>query len=248
MNGRPSRRELLHGFAALALLPALPNRAMASASAPGRPINPPATPMLFVRRLTRELSGNYAIVAERKFKVRFAALADGFRIEGEQVDCVVDAPPNLAAYARIEQERIETGLFPLDLDRSGLIRSSAGETSHASLDRAIDLALEQVRAMHLPDADKYEAQAFLFGLQRAAGSISSEPPADLFTPPAVAEQISREVALPGGLVGSITTSFSGKVSPESGLLDEAERIVLTGTAGSTRKTLEHWKLERLRQG
>src|SRR5512147_423311 len=106
VSGGPSRRELIRAIAALALLPAMPSRAMASMRA-ARSIAPPPQPMLFARRLTRELSGGYSIVAERSFKVRFVALGDGFRIEGEQVSSSVDAPPNLAAYAKIEQERTE---------------------------------------------------------------------------------------------------------------------------------------------
>jgi hypothetical protein len=248
VSGGPSRRELIRAVAALALLPGLTKRAMASAGASARPIAPPRQPMLFTRRLSRELSGGYSIVAERSFKVGFIATGGGYRIDGEQVASTVDAPPNLAAYAKIEEERVETGLFPLDLDPSGLIRSVATETSHASLDRAVELALEHVRAMQLSQADKDEARAFLLGLQQAASQISSDPPADLFTPPAVAEAVSREVALPGGLTGSISASFSGSISPETGLLDEAERIVLTGAAGSTRKTLEHWSLRKFESG
>jgi hypothetical protein len=204
--------------------------------------------MLFLRRLTRELPGGYAIVVERGFTVRFAALADGFRIDGEQVSSSVEAPPNLAAYAAIEQKRIERGIFPIELDASGLIRSVPGPTAPTGATQGVELALAQIKTMPLPEGDRDEARAFLLGLEQAAGRISSAPPPDLFTPPATAEQATREVMLPGGLAGSIASRFSGTVSPATGLLDQAERVVTTETAGSTRRTLEHWSLRAAAAG
>jgi len=198
--------------------------------------------MLFVRRLTRELPGGYAIVVERGFTVRFAALADGFRIEGEQVSSSVEAPPNLSAYAGIEQKRIESGIFPIELDANGLIRSVPGPVAPAGIAQGVELALEHIKTLPLADGDKDEARTFLLGLEQAAGRISSAPPPDLFTPPVKAEQATREVVLPGGLSGSIASSFSGTVTPATGLLEQAERVVTTATAGSVRRTLEHWSL------
>jgi hypothetical protein len=58
----------------------------------------------------------------------------------------------------------------------------------------------------------------------------------------VARPVTHQVALPNGISGSITTQFSGSVRPETGLLDEAERIVLTGMDGSMRRTVEHWSM------
>ena len=245
MSGKTSRRALMRAIAAAALLPAFAQSAGAAAKSRGGPIVPPKAPMLFSRRLTRELSGGYAIVAERRFEVRFERLGNGFRIDGKQVAVSVDAPPNLAAYVRLEQQRTEAGMFPIMLDSHGLIRSDPEVTSHATLDRAVALALAQVEKMKLSDADKSEARSFLLSLEQAADKISSEPPANLFTPPPAPERLTREVALPGGLSGSISTQFSGSTAPETGLLERAERIVLTGTAGTTRRTLEHWRLDEL---
>ena len=225
-----------------ALVPALGWSIASRAAVGAARIAPPAEPMLFVRRLTRELPGGYAIVVERGFRIRFAAQADGFRIEGEQVSSSVDAPPNLAAYADIERQRVETGVFPIELDAQGLIRSTPAAAAPAALARGVELALEQVRTMQLPKGGEDQARTFLLGLEQAAGRISSAPPPDLFIPPANPEQATREVTLPGGLAGSISSRFSGTLSPLTGLLQQAERIVVTETAGSTRRTLEHWTL------
>jgi len=201
--------------------------------------------MLLTRRLTRELTGGYSIVAERRFRIRFSAANGGFRVDGSQVASSVKAPPNLAEFARLEQQRVEIGLFPLELDRQGIIRSGGAKTSHDSLRRAVELALAEVKQMRLSAQDKDEARAFLLGLERAAGRIASEPPVDLFTPPPLATPATHRVALPNGLSGSITTQFSGSVRPETGLLDQAERIVLTGMDGTMRRTVEHWSMAAL---
>lgn len=237
-----SRRDAMRAIAAGALLPALAWSTTALAIGAGA-IVPPDKPMRFVRRLTRELSGGYAIVVERGFEIRFTALPRGFRIDGQQVSSSVEAPPNLAAYARIEQQRIETGVFPIELDARGLIRSIPGTSTPAALAQGVELALEQVKMMQLPKDSQDEARSFLLGLEQAAGRISSAPPPDLFTPPANAEEATRQVVLPGGLTGSISSRFSGSVSPVTGLLQQAERIVTTTTSGSTRRTLERWSLE-----
>jgi hypothetical protein len=231
----------MRALAAGALLPFLPWPTSARAAA-AHPIAPPLGPMLFTRRLTRELPGDAAIVAERGFEVRFATLPDGFAIDGAQVSSSVEAPPSLAAYAEIERQRVETGLFPLELDARGLIRRTPSASSPATLERGVELALAQVKAMPLPAADKDEARAFLLGLEQAAGRINGAPPIDLFTPPPAPEEARRDVALPGGLSGSISSRFSGTVSPATGLLATAERIVVTQTAGSTRRTIEEWRL------
>ena len=201
--------------------------------------------MLLTRKLTRELSDGYSIVVERRFEVQFVPQGAGFKVRGEQVASKVEAPPNLAAFAKIEQQRIETSLFPLELDRTGLIRSGAIQASQPALDQAVQLALEQVKAMPLTTGEKDEARAFLNGLERAADKISSQPPVDLFTPPLTAAAVTHEAALPDGLLGHITTHFSGSVSSATGLLEQAERIVSTEAAGTRRRTLEHWSLMAL---
>ena len=244
MSRQESRRSVLRTFAALAVLPAFAKGTTALADQLAS-ITPPKGPMLLTRRLTRELSGGYSIVVERSFELRFDRFGAGFKVEGHQVASRVDAPPSLAAYARLEQQRVEDGLFPLELNRAGLITSGSMEVSRAALAQAVELALGQVKTMPLTSGEKEDARAFLKGLEQAAGRISSQPPADLFTPPSKPMAVTHEAALPGGLSGRITTRFSGSVSSATGLLEQAERVVSTEAAGTRRRTLEHWSLGEL---
>jgi hypothetical protein len=111
VTGETSRRELLRAVMAATLLPVFAGSVSASAVAQARSIAPPSVPMLLTRRLMRELTGGYSI-----FRIRFGAVNGGFRVDGSQVASSVKAPPNLAEFARLEQQRVETGLFPLELD------------------------------------------------------------------------------------------------------------------------------------
>lgn len=238
MSLAPTRRGLLRAAAAGMLLPAMARRAQAGA---GR-ISPPTGAMVFSRILRRELAGGHAVVARRDFEIRFHRLADGYRVEGDQIASSVEAPPNLEAYARLERERREEGMFPLMLDAAGLIRSGPAGGPNAGLDRAIEIALEQVSARLAPGEALAEARSFILGLQQAAKMISSAMPGDLFVPPASARQESRRIALPGGASGQLSTEYWGRTSPDTGLLEEARRIILTETEGTRRETAEHWTL------
>ena len=242
MNGTPSRRALLRAFAASAMLPALVQSGAAVARDTSLSIRPPSRPMIFRRRLKRELAAGYSIVAERSFAVRFLPLVDGYRIDGEQRSSEIEVPPNLEAIARLERQRREEGMFPLVLDETGLIRASASAVPAEGLDQAVKIALDEVAARLTDKAEIIEARTFLLGLQQAAGRISSTMPVDLFTPPQVARRASREVDLPGGMSGRVSTQFGGSISPRTGLLEDAERIILTETDGTRRRTVESWSL------
>lgn len=233
------RRAALSGLAAAVLLPAFASRVLAQAAT--RQIAPPDGPMVFRRMLRRELAGGNAIVAQRDFELRFQSMAGGFRIEGRQVASAVEAPPSLEAFARLERERREDGMFPLLLDPGGLILSGPEGAPSASIESAIDLALEQVSAIE-GQADREQARAFVLGLQQAAGTITSAMPIDLFVPPETLQHASRRIALPDGTSGSLSTEYSGTVWPETGLLREARRVIVTDTGESRRETVETWNL------
>lgn len=239
MNAAPTRRALLRAMAASALLPAFANRAIAQSG--GGHIVPPPEPMIFRRNVRLGLAGGNAIVGQRDFEIRFIPLADGHRIEGNQIASTVEAPPGLEAYAKLERERREEGMFPLFLDGQGLIRSGPEGMPGSSFERAVDLALAQVARLAAV-GDRIEARSFILGLQQAASELISEMPADLFVPPQTLQRASRSVALPDGTSGDLSTEYSGRISPETGLLSEARRTVVTNVAGSRRETVETWTL------
>lgn len=240
VNAPQTRRALLRAIAAGALLPAVASGAIANAA--GRRIAPPDRPMVFRRHLRRELGGGYAIVAQRDFEIRFQPSAGGHRIDGRQLASVIEAPPSLEAYARLERERPEGGMFPLLLDGEGLIRSSADGEPSANIERALDLALAQVDAEVKTQGDLVEARGFILGLQQAAGTISSALPIDLFVPPETRQQASRRLTLPDGTSGDLSTEYWGRISPDTGLLEEARRVIVTDTGGARRETAEIWTL------
>ncbi len=207
-----------------------------------REISPPGAPMLFRRRLMREMAGGHAIIAERGFEVRFLAQGGGYRVEGAQISSTIEAPPVLARIAELERARIETGLFPLMLGVDGMIRAGPEAQPLAELDEAVDLALAQIRQA-IPEApEQREASAFILRLQQAAGSIGTQMPRDLFVPPADAAPLIRAIDLPGGDSGQIEINFRGRISAASGLMVEAERIITTTVGETRRSTVENWSL------
>jgi hypothetical protein len=235
-----TRRAVLRALGAAALLPAFAGGALAQAG--GRPIAPPPQPMIFRRNLRREMAGGLAVVAQRDFEIRFERLAAGHRIEGRQIASTVEAPPSLEAFARLERERVEDGMFPLLLDEQGLIMSGPEGRPSASVEHALDLALAQVSAELKAAGDVAEARGFILGLQQAAGTIASVMPVDLFVPPEILQRASRRMSLPDGTSGDLSTEYSGTLTPETGLLRDAKRVIVTDTGGSRRETVETWTL------
>jgi len=241
MTAPPTRRNVLGALAVGTLLPAFVGTTVVQAA--GLSFAPPAGPMVFRRKLRRQLGGNYSLTVERGFEIGFERVRAGFFVTGRQIDVAVNAPENLEAYARLERERREEGIFPLLLDDRGLIRSGPETVSSASLDQAIERALNQVAAELKSQPEIAEARSFILGLQQAAGRISSAMPADLFAPPGTIQRAQRTIELPGGLSGTLSTEFSGAVSPETGLLETAQRIVVTDAGGTRRETVESWSLK-----
>jgi hypothetical protein len=199
--------------------------------------------MLFRRILQRELAGGFAIVVEREFGIGFRPVVGGYQIGGRQMAVTVDAPPNLEAYARLEREREEDGMFPLVLDEHGLIRFGPEGRPDTNIASALELAMAQLSGELAAQDEREQAQGFVLGLQRAAGTIASAMPVDLFVPPATLQQASRAMTLPDGTSGSLSTEYSGTISPETGLLAEARRAIITDTGGSRRETVETWTLK-----
>ena len=238
------RRTVLRLAAAGLLLP-LASRVAAHPASPGARVSPPHGPMLYSRRLERALSGGASFVVGRSFEVRFAHAADGFRVEGHQVGVEVEAPEELAAFARIEREREERGLFPLLLDAHGRIADGAGTPVATRLDEAVREILAQLAARPHTAAERAELVGFVNAFHQSAGRLVTELPRDLFAPAAAPRSESREVALPGGDSGEVTVTFSAARDPATGLMRQALREVVTRLHGDRRRTLESWRLAPL---
>jgi hypothetical protein len=200
--------------------------------------------MTFSRRLERALPDGKSLVVARSFAVRFVAGAPGWTVTGEQVGVTVDAPAPIAAFAALERQRVETGLFPLALDRAGRILGGPEAHPAKELDRAVAIARRRIGAARIAGADREALEAFVRAVHEAGTTMSSQLPGDLFAPRDDAVHAEREMALPGGGAGTIEISFSAVTDPATGLMREARREIVTAIADDRRLTREDWTLAR----
>ena len=240
---RAGRRKLLRLAGLAVTLPLMP--IVSAAAQPVGGFVPPAGPMLYTRRLERELADGARLTVSRSFAVRFVPEAAGFRVDGEQVDVEVDAPEPLAEFARLERERVETALFPLQLDPAGTIRGASPAAPGEQLDKAVHEALARIeRSAHAP-AEREALRAFVETVHRSAGELVTELPRDLFAPAASPREDRRELVLPGGETGQVRMTFAGVRDPATGAMREARREIVTEVAGDVRHTVESWSLTPL---
>jgi hypothetical protein len=234
------RRALLGLAGTAAALPLL-RVAPAAALSAGR-FAPPAEPMRYTRRLERTLVDGASLTVSRSFAVRFVPDAGGFRIDGQQVAVAVDAPAQIEALARLERERVETGVFPLQLDSAGAIRAVAPVTASAQLDAAVrEVEARIERWQHTP-TERAELRAFVEAVHQSAGRLVTELPRDLFAPVDCPREERRPLALPDGQAAQVRITFDATRDPATGLMREARREVVTEVSGNARRTLESWTL------
>lgn len=245
MTGPADRRTLLRRAAAAALLPLVAQIPVGPLAAAGRAFAPPAYPMRYARRLVRNLVGGARFTVERQFAVQFNPTPEGWALTGEQVGVEVEAPDALAAFARLERERVEQGLFPLMLDQSGQITGGPDLAQAVDLGEAVQAAQQMIDRSARGPADKAEMLAFVSALHQSAARLTSALPADLFRPVDIPRMRRSDVALPDGEQGQVTASFTARTDPASGLMVTAERKVITAIAGDRRETVESWTLQPL---
>lgn len=241
------RRRLLLAMSAmlpvLASRPALGQSAAAPALLPADPIAPPPQPMVYARRLDRGLPGDAHFIVERRFAVRFSPAPDGYRIEGEQIAIAIEAPERLGPLARLERARTEIGLFPLQLDLRGWIRSGMFETDVPEIDAAMRYVSQIVANADRPADEHRMLGEFVEAVHQAGNAIVSSLPTDLFAP-AEGERVERRsIALPTGATGVVTTRFTATRDPVTGLMTQARREVVTNVGGNERLTAETFTLE-----
>ena len=249
MKAPLDRRGALGLFAALASLPVLATRLSAQEPRLSQTrFQPPAGPMLFRRVLVRELPDGKAIEVSRSFRVRFLREGDGFRVEGTQVASQVSAPEQLQALARMEEERVESGLFPMLLDAHGIVIAGPQGSVPVDISGAVREALAQIADSGGSGLRQASGREFVLGLQFVATRITSLVPPNLF---AGLEEIwfdEHELPLPDGGRGTVSVRFEDRVNPASGLLDRATREVVTRVGGSSRRSIEEWTLAKYPEG
>ena len=198
--------------------------------------------MRYIRRLQRDLGRGAALVTEREFTVRFEPLAAGFVVGGQQVSARVDAPARLAQFARLEEQRVETGLFPLELDAGGRIVGGEGASECDQFEIAYKAALSDISGQDLPETERDQLTAFIGAMHAAGGTLVTELPRDLFAPLALNRSERRAIEVPGGQAGQVSVDFIAEIDRETGLMRHAMREVSTALGQDARVTVESWSL------
>lgn len=235
------RREALKLAIGCALMPVFASHARAATitanTIPAGPaITPPDGMMIYRRTMLRELPGGASLEVARDFTVRFERLGEGFRLTGSQRTARVTAPENLASLARLEEQRVETGIFPLVLNANGHILEGAGTDPSEE----VRLALENVQRRFAGRGA--EAGELIEALQATSAQLTATLPFDLFCPNHPSRTESQQITLPWGDSGEVTTRFEAERDPQTGLMRNASREVVTRLGGEQRRSLESWAL------
>ncbi len=243
------RRALVRLFGAAALASLGATRAVARAAGPGPGQGlgrfvPPPGPMRYTRQLVRTMAGGYSLTVERSFAVRFEPAVQGFVVAGEQTGVEVEAPTTLAALAALERKRVETGLFPLRLDRLGRIMDAPGEPRLADIDQVLAATRAVIEQRPLTASERAEAAQFLALVHQSASGFLSHLPADLFAPVERQRVEQRTLDLPGE-DGTVRVEFVAETDPRSGLMQHARREIVTRIGDQSRATREDWTLRPL---
>lgn len=240
------RRMIMQAIARLALAPALISgrHAIAASAEPTRPFQPPGNqPMHFTRILRRELGDGAAIEVTRHFVLEFEPMHDGWRVEGRQTGVHVTAPAALAPLARLEEQRVETGLFPLTLNQQGHIVAGPAGYQPEDLSKAVDAAFAWLARQRADALTLAAAREFAIGLATVGAKLVSQIPPDLFIGATSGVKRSHDLTMPDGQTGRISVSYTGIAQQPGGLLQRAERIVTTQAGSSVRHSREIWMLK-----
>jgi hypothetical protein len=217
----------------LAALSATPNWVTAQGV-----FTPPESRLVLTRVLHSPLADGNEVVSRRSYAVRIKPDGEGFRVEGELVRSEVEAPPPLQALAEIERKRPDAGLFPMWLDRKGMLVPSAPRRPGGSIDDAAAIASKALKQSALSGVHQAEAEGFIAQLRsRAAGTVW---PADLFRPKPGRRTEEQGFPLPDGGEGRIIIEVLSRADSAPGVLTVLERTVVTEIGNSRRVTREEW--------
>jgi hypothetical protein len=235
-----TRRRLLAGLIGAGGMAALapPLRALSVAALPL-----PEGMMRLGRELVRELGDGAAITVRRGWDITCARQARGIVISGTQVSVSVDAPPNLAELARIEQQRSTAAMFPIMLSEAGLILAAgAAPAQPADLAAALRAAEQMIAARPQSEAQRDNLRRYLAEVHRAGAGQFETLPADLFAPAGTPQRRVETVSLPGGLTGTFELVWEARAAPGTGWLSTGQRQIVTRIEGLERRSREVWTL------
>lgn len=223
---------------AAAVLPMIGLAAAADAPAPAGLFAPPDQPMVLTRTLRRPLPDGQEVITLRSYLLRFIPTSDGVRIDGNLLAVTVDAPPVLQAMADLERARPDSGMFPMWLDRRGMLLPGSPAPGGPDRTAAVDRALSRIDTLALPAPEKAQAQGFASQFRGAGGGTPW--PRDLFRPVPGTREDRRAVSLPEGGQGSVTVVTRTTIS--DALLATYTRRIVTEMGGDARVSIEEWTL------
>lgn len=208
----------------------------------------PDRPLRLTRVLERGLDPDKAaaITVRRWWEVNFERQARGIIASGRQLGAEVDAPPTLAALAQIERQRDASGMFPLMLSDSGTILTppAAAEQSDAVV-AALKAAEDIIARQPVPAKERARISHYLGEMHRAGSGLLATLPGDLLFPSGAPVRRSETVALPEGLTGTFTLSYTALPQADAPWLARAERRVTTAIGESRQQATEVWTMEPL---
>lgn len=236
------RRNILRFAVGAALLPILASRSAKALEPVSSRFSPPTSDMLYRRSIRRILLGGAAIEVTRTFALRFEPSGTGFRVGEHQTSVDIQAPPSLENYLSLEGDRVESGIFPLVLDSAGQIIGGESAMLSREVEQAISAINRQLQTLTGPNQGADELTMMIESLHQAGTAITSQLPRDLFAPVEAFRREERKIALPWGDAGAVSTAFTAECDPETGLMREAQREVVTRLSGQERRMQEFWSL------
>nr|WP_298898453.1 hypothetical protein [uncultured Altererythrobacter sp.] len=205
----------------------------------------PQGPMRLSRTLIRGLSDGNKIEVRRDWQIAFTPQGSGLAVTGHQINVEVSVPEKLEPIATIERNRATDGKFPILIDRSGLIVSAAEAELASDVDRAIEVAQQMAAKNGASTTQQQQLRAALSQVQAAGNSLLDRMPRDLFFPRNSGFADKRPISLAGGRSGMFEVSYSVTSQPLSGLLDRAERQIVTRVGNTVQVSSEHWELRAI---
>ncbi len=202
--------------------------------------------LVLTRELRRELSRGKQLVTRRNYRISFVRDGDGWRVDGELIDCQVDAPPELDVLAQIEKARPDNGLFPLYLDSAGRIVEQQGSRADVSTtSKARAVVGSTVAKIAMEPQDRAIAAAMVQRIAAQSQASGGHWPEDLFRPASGHRSEESSMALPDGSEGRIIVTIDAAGSSD-GMLDHFQRNVVTELGGTRRESMEVFRLARMR--
>lgn len=211
------------------------------ASAQPEQFRAPRGPLVLTREVRRTLADGQQLVVLRRYLVKFQPTAGGFTVSGDLVGVEVEAPAAMAELAQVERERPDLGLFPLQLDATGMIVDRPIPVETVDAVRAKAAMTAYLARTDLTMAERTAAQAAAARLQAQGQSAGNAWPTDLFRPAPGRRSEERELPLPDGRSGHVTVTVEAS-DGAGGLLAQMDRHVVTRLDGTERQSFERWTL------